>query len=82
MPSGASFLGAEERDSMACAICGKHDLFSTVTGEKVCSVCTLKHVGGFTNDATIARARQRLGLKDGEFLPQDNVAEARQILGR
>lgn len=69
-----------------CAICGTdlgNDLFSTVTGEKCCSICKLKWIGGLpTTDERISAARYGLGLADGEFLKQDNGAEAGRILGR
>lgn len=68
-----------------CEICGqpsKDDLFSYVTQEPVCSICKVKHIGGLpTTDARIAEARKRLGLKDGEYLNQDNPREAAKILG-
>jgi len=71
---------------MKCGICGKpsnDDLFSYVTGEKVCSICKMKFIGGLpTTEARITEARTRLGLKDGEYLVQDNAAEAARILGR
>ena len=67
-----------------CAICGTNladDLFSAVTGEKCCSICKVKWIGGLpTTDRRIAEARQKLGLADGEYLTQDNGAEARRIL--
>jgi len=69
-----------------CEICGKpreDDLFSAVTQERVCSICKLKYIGGLpTTSERIAKARETLGLKDGEFLQQDNGEEARKILGR
>lgn len=69
-----------------CGICGKpqgNDLFSAVTQEPVCSICKINHIGGLpTSKESITRARVRLGLKDGEFLQQDNGKEARRILGR
>lgn len=68
-----------------CAICGTDlgaDLFSAVTGEKCCSICKVKFIGGLpTSDERIAQARQRLGLSDGQYLQQDNGAEAAAILG-
>lgn len=69
-----------------CAICGtdlSKDLFSAVTGEKCCSICKVKFIGGLpTSDERIATARARLGLADGGYLQQDNGAEAARILGR
>ena len=69
-----------------CKICGcesKKDLFSYVTGEPVCSICKLKFIGGLpTSQERINQARIKLGLKDGEFLKQDNSLEAGKILGR
>lgn len=69
-----------------CAICGtklSDDLFSAVTQEPVCSVCKLKFIGGLpTSQERIQSARDRLGLKAGEMLIQDNPAEASRILGR
>ena len=69
-----------------CEICGKprkDDLFSAVTGEKVCSICKLKFIGGLpTTTGLIIKARQKLGLAEGEYLTQDNSEEARKILGR
>ena len=72
--------------AMDCKICGTDlgkDLFSAVTGEKCCSICKIKFIGGLpTTDGRISDARLNLGLKDGEFLKQDNGAEAARILGR
>lgn len=69
-----------------CAICGTDlgdDLFASVTGEKCCCICKQKFIGGLpTSDERIAQARTRLGLADGEYLQQDNGAEAARILGR
>jgi hypothetical protein len=69
-----------------CAICGTNlgdDLFAAVTGDKCCAICKLKFIGGLpTSDERIASARSRLGLQDGEYLSQDNGAEAARILGR
>jgi len=69
-----------------CQICGTpsgDDLFSAVTGEPVCSICKLKFIGGLpTTPGRISDARLKLGLKDGDFLKQDNAAEAARILGR
>ena len=70
----------------ACAICGNdlgNDLFASVTGEKCCAICKLKFIGGLpTSDERIAAARTQLGLSDGQFLQQDNGAEAARILGK
>ena len=72
--------------SAKCDICGKpqgDDLFSFVAQDPVCSICKLKYIGGMpTSRARINAARERLGLKDGEYLKQDNAAEARRILGK
>jgi len=69
-----------------CKICGfdnSQDLFSAVTNEPVCSICKIKFIGGLsTTDQRIEAARKLLGLKEGEFLKQDNGAEASKILGR
>lgn len=69
-----------------CAVCGNNlgnDLFASVTGEKCCAICKVKFIGGLpTSDELIAQARARLGLGDGEYLQQDNGAEAARILGR
>lgn len=69
-----------------CAICGNNlgnDLFASVTGEKCCAICKVKLIGGLpTSDERIAHARVKLGLGDGEYLPQDNGVEAGRILGR
>jgi len=69
-----------------CKICGtklKDDLFSFVTQEPVCSICKMKYIGHLpTTPERIKAAREGLGLKDGEFLKQDNGEEARRILGR
>ena len=69
-----------------CAICGAdlgNDLFASVTGEKCCAICKVKFIGGLpTSDERIAAARVRLGITDGEYLQQDNGAEAARILGR
>ena len=71
---------------MKCAICGtpaKDDLFSAVTQDPVCSICKLKYIGGLpTTGERIAKARASLQLADGQFLQQDNAAEASRILGR
>ena len=71
---------------MRCGVCGtdlSRDLFADVTGEKVCSICKLKFIGGLpTSDERIASARALLGLAPGEYLQQDNGAEAARILGR
>ena len=71
-----------------CQICGKpkaDDLFAAVTNEPVCSICQVKFIGGLNASSypnLITDTRKRLGLKDGEFLNQDNADEARKILGR
>lgn len=69
-----------------CAICGTElgkDLFAAVTGEKCCSICKVKFIGGLpTSDERISAARERLGLADGQFLEQNRGAEAARILGR
>ncbi len=68
---------------MSCQICGKSDLFTDVTGEPACSICTVKFMGGLPQTPQrINEARARLGLKDGEFLAQNNAVEAARILGR
>jgi len=75
-----------EKIMAKCEICGtprENDLFSAVTGEKVCSICKLKFIGGLsTNSRLIDAARARLGLSEGEYLVQDNPKEAAKILGR
>ncbi len=69
-----------------CRICGfllKNDLFSAVIGEAVCSICKLRFIGGLpTTEERIIAARDRLGLKEGEFLRQNNEKEASRILGK
>lgn len=69
-----------------CEICGtprKDDLFSAVTGEKVCSICKVKFIGGLpTTTERINAARKKLNLSDGEYLVQNNPEEAARILGR
>lgn len=69
-----------------CEICGTslgNDLFSAVTGEKVCSICKIKFIGGLpTTTNRIIAARKKLGLNDGEYLEQDNPSEAAKILGK
>ena len=69
-----------------CGICGtplKDDLFAAVTGEPVCSLCKVNFIGGLpTTPDNIKHARERLGLKDGEFRQQDRGTEALRILGR
>ena len=71
---------------MKCNICGKpqeDDLFSFVTQSPVCSICTLKFIGGLpATSARIQAVRDELGLKDGEYLVQDSGKEAARILGR
>lgn len=67
-----------------CAICGfdlANDLFSAVTGEKCCSICTVRFIGGDTSAMRLATVRIALGLADGEYLQQDNATEAARILG-
>jgi hypothetical protein len=70
---------------MNCEICGtpqKDDLFSYVTQEKVCSICKVKYIGGLpTTPERIAKAREYLGLKAGEFIVHDRGEEARKIIG-
>lgn len=68
-----------------CKICGtdlSKDLFATVAQKPVCAICTQKYVGGNFSDERIANVRNLLGLLNGEYLKQDNVAEAVRILGR
>ncbi len=69
-----------------CEICNKpkkDDLFSFVTNERVCTICKIKYIGGLPSTAErIQSVRNQLGLKDGEFLKQDNAAEAAKILKR
>lgn len=69
-----------------CKICGaklKDDLFSSVTMEPVCSACKITCLGMLPTTAErIKTVREKLGLKDGEYLKQDNAEEARRILGR
>jgi hypothetical protein len=69
-----------------CPICGTNlrgDLFASVTGEACCSICKLKYIGGLpTTPQRIKEVRTALGLADGEYLQQDNGAEAARILGR
>ena len=69
-----------------CQICNtpaQDDLFAYVTGEPVCSVCKVSYVGGLpTTPTRIALVREALGLKSGEFLKVDRLAEARRILDR
>jgi hypothetical protein len=68
-----------------CAICGTNlaqDLFAAETGEKCCSICKIKWIGGLpTTDLRIKQARERLSLEEGEYLKQDNGKEAGRILG-
>jgi hypothetical protein len=70
---------------MKCAICGtdlSRDLFAEVTGEKCCSICKFKYIGGLpTTYARIIQCRSALGLTEGQYLTQDNGAEAARILG-
>lgn len=72
--------------STGCGICGARlgdDLFSAVTREPVCSICKVKYIGGLpTSSERVQAARDRLGLKAGEVLSQDNAEEAKRILGR
>lgn len=69
-----------------CGLCGKpkaDDLFSAVADEPVCSICKIKFIGGLpTTHGRIEAVRKRLGLVEGEYLVQDNAAEAAKILGR
>ena len=67
-----------------CQICGTSldkDLFSAVTGELVCTICKIKFIGGLpTTPARVQQVRDKLGLTQGEYLQQDNVQEAAQIV--
>lgn len=69
-----------------CGICGNpgnNDLFSYVTQEPVCSLCKINYIGGLpTTPERVQKAREALGLKDGEYLRVDRGAEAKRILGR
>ena len=68
-----------------CKVCGtdlSRDLFAFVAQKPVCCICTHKYIGGNFSDARIATVRAALGLKDGEYLSQDNRAEAARILRR
>ena len=67
---------------MACKICNATDMYTEVTMKKVCAICTVKLVGGIDTDKRIEEVRVALGLKDGEFLKQNNAEEARKILGK
>ena len=71
---------------MKCAICGnplEKDLFASVTSGKVCAICTVYYIGGLPETtARINTVREKLGLKDGEYIQQDNGKEAARILGR
>lgn len=68
-----------------CAICGTDlggDLFAAVTGDKCCTICKVRFIGGLpTSPERIAMARHALGLADGEYVQQDRGAEAARILG-
>jgi hypothetical protein len=70
---------------MQCAICGtelKKDLFAAVTGEKVCSICKIRFIGGLpTTVERIAKVRNAFGLEEGQFISLDRGEEARRILG-
>jgi len=68
-----------------CAICGNEltDLFAVCTGEPVCAICKVKYVGAMpTTKERIADVRLSLCLHPGEYIKQDNAAEAAMILGR
>jgi hypothetical protein len=71
---------------MKCGICGQlleDDLFSAVTGDKVCTICKLRFIGGMpTTQERINAVRGKLGLAEGEYLQVNNPEEARRILGR
>ncbi len=68
---------------MSCKICGQKDLFSEVTDEHVCSICKLKYIGGLTaTPQRIQKIREVFNLKEGEYLKQNNIEEARKILRR
>ena len=71
--------------SKRCEICGtslSKDLFASVTDEPVCCICKVKYIGGLPSRSMLAAVRANLGLKDGEYLVQDNAQEAARILGR
>jgi hypothetical protein len=68
---------------MRCKICGTdlaNDLFAYVTSKPTCCICTVNYVGGDFSPERIARVRSLLGLTEGEYLQQDNAAEAARIL--
>lgn len=69
-----------------CGICGtslKDDLFAYVTNDPVCCICKAKWIGGLpTTMERIRLVRKQLNLADGEYLQQDNHAEAKKMLGR
>jgi hypothetical protein len=67
---------------MNCKICGKEDMFTYVSGKPACAICVVKYIGGgpITNER-VQRVRYMLGLKDDEYLKQDNAKEAAKILG-
>lgn len=68
-----------------CQICGTEladDLFAFVAQKPVCAICTTRFVGGDFSTERISKVRAMLGLPDGEYLSQDNAAEASRILGR
>ena len=71
--------------SKRCAVCGTDlggDLFASVTREKCSAICKVRFIGGLpTSDERITAVRANLGLLDGEYLVQDNGAEAARILG-
>lgn len=68
-----------------CRICGtdlSKDLFAYVAQKPVCCICTAKYVGGNFSPGWIEDVRMALNLAEGEYLEQDQAAEARRLLGR
>ena len=66
-----------------CQICGTSDLMTACSDDGVCSVCTMRFLGGGSpRPGAIQKIRERLRLSDGEFFQQDHAAEAAKILGR
>lgn len=68
---------------MKCEICGKEDLLMACNMGPTCAVCTMKFFqGGQPRKEDVAKVRESLGLKDGEYFELDHGAEASKILGR
>lgn len=68
-----------------CRICGAdlaQDLFAYVAQKPTCCICTANFIGGDFSPERIENVRMALNLAEGEYLEQDQGAEADKILRR